>query len=279
MKEIEHIDQLSWHGNINTYNYNSKHIILYDDHRWLLNVIYEATKLNLFNGKLPNIIYFDHHDDACHTAVRLNNYHVDNILELKKRDFWPIIEFDLSPLDDDWVTAGMELGLINDVVCIGNEENHNIDNWDNNTYRTATNIEHKGYCINHLKWEIGDRGALGDSMTEYHPEYNHIRKIFGYNNEHFSPSYHPFILDFDLDCFTTECKETTYAWPERIFWEEYSAGSPKCSSFMQQLITRASIITICREPECCGGIGESNKILGYLDRYLFDGNLGTEPIQ
>ena len=279
MNDLTDICQLAWFNNVNTYNYRDKHIVLYDDHRNILNVIFESTKLNLFSEKVPNIIYFDHHDDACDTDVRLSKYGIDNILEMNSRDFWSLVEFDLSVQDDDWVTAGMELGLINDVVCIGSEVNHNINGWDNNVYKTKTNVEHKGFCINHLKREIGDRGALGDSMTEYHPEYNYIRNIFGYNNERFSPSYHPFILDFDLDCFTTECKETTYAWPEKIFWEEYGAYYPKCSSFMQQLIARASLITVCREPKCCGGLGESNKILGYLDRYLFDGALGTEPVQ
>ena len=279
MNEITDICQLSWYTNVNTFNYQGKHIILYDDHRWILNVIFESMKLNFFNGEIPNVIYFDHHDDACFTDVKLKNYNVDNVLKLKSREFASIVEFDLSSLDDDWVTAGMELGLINNVVCIGNEENHNINNWGNSTYRTATNVEHLGFCINHLKWEIGSRGSLGDVMTDCHPDYLQIRNIFGYNNGTFTPSPHPFILDFDLDCFTTECKDNTFAWPEKIFWEEYGMYYPQCSSFMQQLISRASIITICREPKCCGGIGESNKILCYLDRYFFDGALGTEAMQ
>lgn len=279
MNEITDICQLSWHSNINTYNYRNKHIILYDDHRCILNVIFESLLLNTFNGQIPNIIFFDHHDDACYTDVRLASYGVDNVLKLEKNKFWSIVEFDLSTLDDDWVTTGMELGLINDVVCIGSEVNHNIENWDNHTYKTATNIEHKGFCINHLKWEIGDRGTLGDSMTEYHPEYIQVRDIFSYHNGGFDKKVSkPYILDFDLDCFITECKDHTFAWPEKIFWEEYGAFDPKCSSFMQQLISRASLITICKEPQCCGGIGESNKILGYLDRYLFNGTLGTEPV-
>lgn len=48
--------------------------------------------------------------------------------------------------------------------------------------------------------------------------------------------------------------------------------------FMREIISRCQFITICREPGCCGGIGESNKILEYLDQYLFEGNLGTMSI-
>jgi len=37
------------------------------------------------------------------------------------------------------------------------------------------------------------------------------------------------------------------------------------------------LITISREPGCCGGMGESNKILQYIDRYWFKGALKTMP--
>lgn len=280
MNKIADIGQLSWHSNINTYNYRGKHIVLYDDHRWILNVIFEAMKLTIFNGKIPNIIFFDHHDDACYTDVRLSKYGIDNILEMKSRDFWSLVEFDLSALDDDWVTAGMELGIINNVVCIGNVENNNIQDWDNNSYQTATNVVHKGFSINHLKWEFGSRGVIGDSIVKY-PFYQTVREIFGfrYGQSLLRPQ-HPYVLDFDLDCFTTEYKDTTYAWPKYFFREEFWPKDDfQHRHYIQQLIANASIITICREPECCGGLGESNRILGYLDRYLFDGVLGTEPIQ
>ena len=101
MNTIKFICQLSWRSNIETYTYRDKQIILYDDHRWILNVIFEAIKHNVFDGQIPNIIYFDHHDDACNTNVRLANYNVDNIVTLVSRDFWPIVEFDLGVMDDD----------------------------------------------------------------------------------------------------------------------------------------------------------------------------------
>ena len=280
MNTLTDICQLGWHGNISTYNYNGKTIVIYDDHRFILNVLFESTKLNLFNEKVPNIIYFDHHDDACDADVRLSKYGIDNIREMNSRDFWTLVEFDLSVQDDDWVTAGMELGLINDVVCIGSEVNHNINGWGNNAYHTETNVEHKGFCINHLKWETNNRGVLGDSILKY-PYYQEVRDIFGYvwGKNKLSPQ-EPYILDFDLDCFTTDCRDKTYAWPEYIFREEFCPkDNYEFRIFLEQLIHNSSIITICREPECCGGIGESNKILGYLDYYLFDNALKTNPIQ
>lgn len=238
-------------------------------------------KLNIFDGKIPNVIYFDRHDDASNTNIRLVNYcKDDDILTLESRTFWPIVEFDCSSQDDDWVTAGMELGIINDVVCIGNVENHNIQDWRNNSYQTATNEVHKGFCINHLKWEFGGRGVIGDSIVKY-PFYQTIREIFGFRyGQNLLRPQHPYVLDFDLDCFTTELKDTTYAWPEYFFREEFWPKDDfQHRQYIQQLIANASIITICREPGCCGGLGESNIILSYLDKYLFDGVLETEPIQ
>lgn len=55
-------------------------------------------------------------------------------------------------------------------------------------------------------------------------------------------------------------------------------GDFKVHTVMNRLITEATLITICREPSCCGGIGESNKILSYLDKYFFNEGLQTQPI-
>ena len=55
----------------------------------------------------------------------------------------------------------------------------------------------------------------------------------------------PFVLDFDLDCFTTECDDKTYAWPEDIFKKKYF-DNENVRYFMRRLIERSTIITICR---------------------------------
>ena len=283
MCNYDNLYPLSFRSNLNIYNYYGKAIVVYDDHRYILNVLFEAAKQNLFNGETPNIIYFDHHDDSCATKLKLKNilekYRINEIKEMNSRDFWTMIEFDLSPSDDDWVTTGMELGLIKNVVCVGGKETINIPDWENHTFITTYGNEHKGFCIGHLKHEIGNRGSLGDAFTSYHPEYSDIREIFEYHNGSFCDKINnPLILDFDLDCFTTECRDKRYAWPETIFQTEYWIEDNQVRSFILNLVNRASIITICREPSCCGGIGESNKILGSLDRYFFDGVLKTEAI-
>ena len=286
MQPITTLNGLSNHTNIEVYSFMDKYIILYDDHRSILNVLFETKKLGVF-GITPNIIFFDRHDDACNPNLNakelLNRWGVDKIEKVSSRDFWSFVEFDLSGLDDDWLLAGMELGLINHAVVIGQNENHNICNM-NNMFESSDGIHHELFDISHLDWSIESRGCLGDNVIK-EDYYENVRNIFEYNQppygryDKFSKEVTmPFVLDFDLDCFTTECEDKTYAWPEDIFKKKY-VYNEEVLYFMHRLIKRSTIITICREPVCCGGIGESNKILGYLDRYFFNGCLGTAPIK
>ena len=286
MQPITSISGLSNHTNIEVYLFQNKYIILYDDHRSILNVLFEAKRLGLF-GTTPNIIFFDRHEDACNPNINANDllerWGVDKIEKVSSQDFWSFVEFDLSGLDDDWLLAGMELGLISHAVVIGQYENHNIRDMKN-MFESSNGIHHKLFDISHLDWSIGSRGCLGDNVIK-EGYYENVRNIFEYNQppygryDKFSREVTvPFVLDFDLDCFTTECDNKTYAWPEDIFKKKY-VYNEDVQYFMHRLINRSTIITICREPACCGGLGESNKILGYLDCYFFDGCLDTIPIR
>ena len=285
MKPITTISQLTQYSNIEVFQLKGdqdKYVILYDDHRCLLNVLFEAEKLNMF-PTTPNLISFDYHDDAVNPHISANElfarWNVERIEDVKSQDFWSFVEFDLSCIDDDWLLAGMELGLINNSVVIGADDPHNIKSM-NNHFESTNGINHELYDIAHIDYSIENRGCLGDSCLK--ENYNNIRDIFEYNQPESYNSFsheirNPFVLDFDLDCFTTNCLDYTYAWPEIIFYEKYA--SPDVQNFMRELISRSTIVTICREPACCGGIGESNKILSYLDRYFFNGQLNTFPIK
>ncbi len=121
--------------------------------------------------------------------------------------------------------------------------------------------------MSHLNWEIGNRGLLGDDFNL--DDDSIYWNLFNYNAK--EPITHPYILDFDPDCFATECVDGEHimAWPGTIFYEKY-VGNYKVKGLMDALINNTSLITICREPECCGGIGEAHKILSYLDDYFFN---------
>ena len=45
----------------------------------ILNVLFEACVLNLFHNIVPNVIYFDYHDDGFPTHITLNKLGVDNV--------------------------------------------------------------------------------------------------------------------------------------------------------------------------------------------------------
>lgn len=67
----------------------------------------------------------------------------------------------------------------------------------------------------------------------------------------------------------------TYGWTEKVFDSHF----PDCSQqdlFLRLLIEGAQVITICREPGCCGSVGDSNRILEILDRYYFEGQIRTD---
>ena len=282
MIDIHNLSNLSQYANFETYPYGEKHIILYDDHRCILTVLFEAYKLGIIND-MTNLVTFDRHDDAKpmhpNTEEMLKALTKSNLSEISSRDFKSFVEFDISEYDDDWVKIGMEMRLINNIINIGCEENFNISDWKSNSYESKSGKKHLGFVIGHLSSELNTHGGrIGDlALHEYDP----IREIIGYSQHGPSlPSIDDtsnFVLDFDLDCFTTTCMDKRFAWPEDVFRKEYN-GESASSFFLYQLIQKSKFITICREPSYCGGIGEANKILGYLDHYLFGGCLGTQAI-
>lgn len=267
--------ELERRSNIHHYTiesaYFKKDLILYDDHRCLLNILYEFNKQSEL---IPNLIYFDYHDDCVvpHISIqdRRNMFEVANIKDVPPEQFWSYTEFHLSPLDDDWLTAAMDFNLIGNAACVGVEKDNNV---------LKLNQRHQGkhllYIMNHLDAEIGNRGKLGDRFEETE-ENIYLRKLFQFNTK--EKFQQPFILDFDLDCFATDCLDKTIAWPRRLFYNKY-VENLEVRNLMINLMERAAFITICREPECCGGLGESNKILSYLDDFFFEGSLKTQPIE
>lgn len=281
MIDIQKFSDIALFANFNVYHWENKDIIVYDDHRCLLTVLFEAKKFGLIDEQ-TNLITFDLHDDARHphhkTAEKLEEIKKIGLAKFSSRDFKSFIEFDISEDDGDWVTVGMELGLIGNILNIGCEENFNITNWKNNRYESKDGRQHLGFVIGHLKDALNPHGGkVADVSIQ---ENDRIRKLLCFDNSGPFPSIcndPDIVLDFDLDCFTSTCMEKRFAWPEHIFREEYGWDGA-AGFFIHELIRKSKFITICREPSYCGGIGESNKILEYLDNYFFCGCLGTKTI-
>ena len=247
-------------------------IVLYDDHRCILNVLNEFRKTckhtllaNSFSGEyqVPDVVFFDRHDDARELS--------DDVIEMVKnldkddeRKFWNFVEFDVTPLDDNWVCLAMELNLANNVVVFGNKENDNIagmekmdlptGNVPSKSKPSSQYIDSNGY--KHILFSFKNCFDLDKVLKKSNSD---IDKIVRNCNDNY------LVLDFDLDCFSNGKK----------CWEENKIKKFCSSPMLNELVNFASVITICREPECCGGINQSNKILKYLDKYLFKGCLNA----
>lgn len=79
MIDIKDLSDLSQYSNFETYNFEGKTIVLYDDHRCLLTVLFEAVKLRLLSSA-TNLITFDRHDDAA--PIREESYRlIDRVMK------------------------------------------------------------------------------------------------------------------------------------------------------------------------------------------------------
>lgn len=278
---MAHLRDFGHRSNVNTFQFRGKQIFVYTDHRTILNVIFFALKNNLIDN-VPNVLYFDYHDDACvPKASILAQAPTFDINIISEQDFNNIVEYGMSIQDDDWVKSGMEFGLINNAISVGAESlrtSHEI-------YTDVRGHEHEIIGINHLSHSLGVRGAFCDTQVESESYFEPVREIFDFNNSvanSWGANTESFVLDFDLDCFAgTFNGETLMAWPEKMFYQEFHnnvgfQGNQLPLDFINNLIDKCEFITICMEPGCCGGFGESFKILSYLDKYFFEGTLKTE---
>lgn len=86
----------------------------------------------------------------------------------------------------------------------------------------------------------------------------------------------PYVLDFDLDFFTMSFNdEATHGWTPKILNKHFPDHSAR-DCMLREQIRDAKVITICREPDYYGSLGDSNRILEMLDRYYFDNCIGTD---
>lgn len=203
--------ELARRSNVHHYEiesaYFKKDLILYDDHRCLLNILFEYNK---HSEQTPELVYFDYHDDCVvpsdiSVQERLNTFGGADIKNVSSEQFWSYTEFKLSSLDDDWLSAAMDFNLIGNAVCVGIEKDNNVL-----SLNQRFNGSHSLFTMNHLDWEIENRGKLGDTFNET-GENAYLRKLFQFNTK--GTFEYPFILDFDLDCFSTDCLDRTIAWP------------------------------------------------------------------
>lgn len=269
MNEEIHIGQ---RANINVKYTPSGNVIVYEDHRTILNVLY-IKKLNKEIAFPVNIILFDNHDDFCKpNTLTLEIINKFNENEPSIRDFWTFTEFDIRTLDDDWIKVGMELGLIGNVFLFNATE---TSLGFLTTYETVKFGTKKLYNLGFIWDAISNRGCLNDIIKE--DEFGEFWDDFGWINQqgqfYFEPK-NKFIVDFDLDCFSTEVLDKRIAIPSEILDEKLKKKYRRdnhsyysSQEFINELLNQSEFTTICFENQFCGGFSQSFKIFNMYIRF------------
>lgn len=249
---------------------------LHEDHRWILPIICFAQDCQ----KLPRpcrLVGFDAHHDI------LQPRSLDEIKKISKRGVTvrrviDLCKNSLRTSDDDWLKAGMELGLISDAVIFGV-----MDSQNNGQYEDHTGTTHRIELAWLPRSAFNHQGVLSDLARS--DEFASLWEVLNWEYNRgsgfaFAPTSEKLLLDFDLDCFTVDWNDYRFPWLDEIFEREFYTESDYFTTigwsgkkFLDCLVKRAGLITIARESECCGGSEKSAEILRKTNHYLFDGKL------
>jgi len=248
---------------------------VHKEHRWVLSIIYHAQGRGLLPRPCTLVMFDAHHDSkrpACMERIRrirAAGITFDELVSLCKDS--------LSPLDDDWVMAGMELGLISDAVIFAGadlpamEVPRRFTDHVGDVHRIelaalpGRELQYQGRlsdvarkkCLSELWSILGWRHAPADGFA-------------------FAQKTGQILLDFDLDCFVVHWKEYYFPWPDEVFCNEFYRVSDYSSTkgwsgkrFLDGLVHRAAVVTVAMEPNHCGGEDKAQIILGKVGRFLF----------
>lgn len=256
-------------------------VVIYDDDRWLLPVLASAQS----DGLLPQpalLVAFDLHHDALPPRNGLGDIPSIRAGGYPKEALFDLVRNHLSALDDDWIKAGMELGLISDAVAYGVHEGQpNVAT----THRDHLGHEHRLFI------QVG----LPGSELEYQGHLSDLARSEGLSGywdvlgwEHsgrggrfgFRRGLPKIIVNIDLDCFAMYWRGYHLPWPDEVFEKEFHKVSDYFSTdglagvdVFRDFCQRAGMITIAREPNCTGGPEKGATILRRVNRYLFGGEL------
>jgi hypothetical protein len=262
--------------------------VIYDDDRWLLPVLLAAQQ----DGLLPQpslLVTFDQHEDSL--PVRKGLGPIPSIRKEGYREatFVELVRDHLSPLDDDWIKAGMELGLISDVAAFGIQDYEGQRSEP--TYTDHLGVTHRLFMETGLPGrDLTFQGSLSDLARE--TALRSYWEVLGWEHSGrggrfgFREELPKIILNVDLDCFAVYWREYRFPWPEEVFVKEFQDPSGYFSTrdltgadFFCGLAERAGVITIAREPQYTGGEEKGALILQRVARHLFGGELRLKELE
>ncbi len=219
-------------NDLRRYQWRDKEVLLQEDHRWVLPLVVDAQE----RGVLPRparVVLFDRHTDAAEPRPLEWDGTLAGMIGC--------CETQLSHHDDDWIVAGIRMGVLADVFIFGVDDR-----------------------MGDLPKAVGEYGIFG--RFEMPGKLGRVgvraREVLDWKEG-------PILLDIDLDCFAYAYRERVLAWDEGVFASEFGPSLPH----FQELLGRAGLVTVCREAGCCGGEANADRIWELVGRYLFGGEL------
>ncbi|NHZ86421.1 MAG: hypothetical protein GWP19_11160 [Planctomycetia bacterium] len=270
------LDKLVPIDNLEEARLNNTKVYIHNEHRFVLPILRECQ----LNGDLPmpcNLILLDAHPDSS----PFNNENGINATDnsLSQSEFIDICDQSLAKDDGNWVIAGFETGLIKDILIFG--VNRDYQSFNDDLYRDRLGGVHKififqGFPVDELHsrgWLI-DIPKMGENQSKMDIIEWGLQKGTGFN---FLNQNKNLALVIDLDCFTIDWKDELISWPneffEAKFIKEKGSLSWSGSKFIKALLPKLGTITIAKEPDYCGDMETSNKILNQVNKYVFKDKL------
>ena len=243
-------------------------VAVFDDHRWTLPLVALAAQQGL--TALPaTLVSFDRHRDSLAPlggAAPLKPYRAG---ASDMRELLELVRVQLSPRDDDWIAAGMEMGLIGDVVQFSSNLDMTEPEPPVHDYRDHTGALHRMFRLGRPQNELSFKGALADPE---HPAWGGLREAAGWDpgGGRFAA---PYILDLDLDYWTLSWDTYTFPFPAEVFAGEFGAVCQPTvgtlypvARFFEGLLLGTPLVTIAREPDFCGGEANAESIFAALEK-------------
>ena len=253
--------------------------VVFRDHRWTLPAIFAAAEAGLV--RLPvTVISFDRHRDSLPPAnpVRLAAFRDTGSMD----KLVALVRDALSPRDDDWIPAGMELGIISDVVQFAVDDPRPDE--AAGEYTDAAGLTHQIFRLGRPREELSWKGALADPG---HPAVaGGLWETLGWDaGTRLLKPPDGYVLDIDLDAFTFSWERYTFPYTAEIWDGEYlqsvqsaAGGMYTPAEFVRSLACNAGFVTIATEPGFCGGVENARRIITDLNRYVLDDELDADGI-
>ncbi len=195
---------------------------VHKEHRFILPLVLYAQR----QGILPqpcDVICFDNHHDCC-LPKNIDDLQKIDLERISMEDFIQLCDKDLSKLDDDWVIAGIELGLFSNFTVFGVTRNSSsVNHIVNHEYTDTKGIIHKVFIkSSHPGPMLDYQGDLCDFAKDHLKDFWKTINwgVVRGDGFKFKDNIAPFLLDIDLDCFC-------------IYWSDFRLQSRLCSGFLR----------------------------------------------